>query len=429
LVEGDKAAKLISSDLKKLAQASETDELLYAVSLGNLLLGREEKSREMIRQLAVRYSSSQFAALAVKDYEDQIANFPPGNDGRAEISRLKQEIIRANPASDFARSSSLALARDQRWPLELSEKVAENWIASEPENPQPYFNLALACSVQYRKYDKAVPVIEKAIELLLAGGLRLYGDINGKQSEALLPESYLISADLAFRQKRFSEAIGIIKTAEAFSTDGSFAAHLLEAKILLVMEETAAAEKAFIEAWRRGSQEAEERLKALYREQRGGLEGFDEYLLAATKGKSAASSWKQAAPSIRLTSLDGQRFDLNALGGKIVVINLWFIGCSPCRKEIPKLNELVKEFSGKPVVFLAPSFDSGETLREFLKKTSFDYWIVPDAEAIITGEFNASSFPTHIVINQNGLIEACLTGAGERRPEEVRRLILRLLNK
>ncbi|MEK7833297.1 MAG: TlpA disulfide reductase family protein, partial [Acidobacteriota bacterium] len=139
--------------------------------------------------------------------------------------------------------------------------------------------------------------------------------------------------------------------------------------------------------------------------------------------------WKQIAPLVKLTALDGKRYDLNALTGKVVVINLWFIGCSPCRKEIPRLNELVKEFSGKPVVFLAPSFDSGETLRGFLKTTAFDYQIVPGADQIINGQFNASSFPTHIVIDQNGLIEATLVGASERRPEEVRRLILRLLSK
>lgn len=428
LLEESKAERSINDDIKRLVRLPESAELLYALSFGYLLTGRETQSREAIRRLAANFAASPFAGLAIRDYENLIANFAAGNDGRNEIARLKQEIIGANPASDFARASSMALARDQRWPMELSEKAAETWMAAEPENPQPYFNLALACLNQYQKYDKAVFLIERSIELLLASKLRLHGDINGKQTEAMLPEAYLIRADLAFRQKRFAEAVNIVKTAEAFVRENEFAAYLLEAKILQVMGEKTAAETAFIEAWRRGSQEAEERLKEIYQLREGDLKGFDEYLLSATKGKTANNGWKQAAPSIKLTSLDGQHFDLNALEGKIVVINLWFIGCSPCRKEIPKLNELVKEFSGKPVVFLAPSFDSAETLRDFLKKSVFDYQIVADAEEIIKGVFNAFSFPTHIVINQNGLIEATLVGAGERRPEEVRRLILQLLN-
>lgn len=434
VTDSEKAASIINADLKRLSRPSqnaENAELLYALSYGYLLTGREDKSRELIGQLFKRYPSSTFTGQAIGDYEEQITNLPPGNDGRAEIAKLKLEVIAANPATEFARNASVTIARDGRSPLELLEKVAQLWMAAEPENPQPYFNFALACQTHYQKYDNATPLIEKAIELLLAGKLRLHGDINGKQSEAMLPESYVISADLSFRQQRYAEAISTIRTAQAFARENEFASHLLEAKILQAIGKNDSAEMAFIEAWRRGSQEAEERLKEIYKGRRGNLNGFDEYLLSATKGKNASatlSGWKQAAPSVKLTSLDGKRFDLNALTGKIVVINLWFIGCSPCRKEIPKLNELVKEFSRQPVVFLAPSFDSAETLRDFLKKTAFDYQIVPDAEAIINGQFNASSFPTHIVVDKTGLIEATLVGASERRPEEVRRLILRLLN-
>lgn len=427
-IENEKAGRAINADLKKLSSPGEGNaELLRALSFGYLLMGREDKSRELIRQLIARFPASPFAGLAIGEYEEQM----PNSLLSAEIAKLKLDVIQAAPAAEFSRTALAMLARDGRAPLDVIEKVAELWLKTEPENPQPYFNLALACLTHYQKYEKAAPMIERAIELLLAGKLRLHGDINGKQTEAMLPESYLISADLAFRQQRYADAMTAVKTAQVFAQENEFAAHLLEAKVLQALGKNTLAEAAFVEAWRRGSQEAEERLKDVYRGRRGDLNGFDEYLLKATKDKatiSAGNSWKAAAPALKVTSLDGKRFDLNALQGKVVVLNLWFIGCSPCRKEIPRLNELVKEFSGQPVVFLAPSLDSAESLREFLKQTRFEYHIVPDAEAIITGQFNASAFPTHIVINQTGLIEATLVGASERRPEEVRRLILRLLD-
>ena len=426
LIDAKKAVGEISADVRSLSRKPESAELLYALSFGYLLTGREAESRAAIRRLAASFAASPFAGLAVKDYEDQIANLPPG-DGLAEVAKLKLEIIRANPASDFARSAMQALAADNRAPLELIERIAGYWQKAEPENPLPHFNLAAACLNRYQSYAQVRPSLERAIELLLAGKLRLHGDINGKLSEAMLPEAYRMMADLLFRQQQFGDALATVDSAKAFARENDFGAHLLQAKILQAIGKNAFAETAFIEAWRRGSQEAEERLKEIYKGRRGSLAGFDEYLLAATKDKKNAS-WKQVAPLVKLTTMDGKRYDVNALTGKIVVINLWFVACSPCRKEIPRLNELVKEFSGKPVVFLAPSFDSAETLREFLKKTAFDYQIVPSAETIINNQFNASSFPTHIVIDQNGFVEATLVGASERRPEEVRRLILRLLN-
>ncbi len=426
LIDAKKAAGEINADLRLLTRKTESSELLYALSFGYLLTGREADSREAIRRLAANFVASPFAGLAVKDYEEQALNFPAAD--RSEVARLKLQILRANPASDFARSAMAALAADNRIPLDVIESISGYWQKAEPENPLPNFHLAAACLNRYQSYGQVRPSIERAIELLLAGKLRLHGDINGKQSEAMLPEAYRMNGDLAFRQQRIEEALIAVETAKAFAREQDFGVYLLQAKIQQSIGKNTLAEAAFIEAWRRGSTEAEERLKEIYKGRRGSLVGFDEYLLAATKDKKSSGAWKQIAPAVKLTTLAGKRYDLNALTGKIVVINLWFVGCSPCRKEIPRLNELVKEFSGQPVIFLAPSFDSAETLRGFLKTIPFDYQIVPGAEAIINGQFNASAFPTHIVIDQNGLIEATLVGASERRPEEVRRLILRLLN-
>ena len=88
---------------------------------------------------------------------------------------------------------------------------------------------------------------------------------------------------------------------------------------------------------------------------------------------------------------------------------------------------MVSEFGNKGVVFIAPTPDKPEALREFLKALPFDYNIIPRADAIIE-QFNTVHFPTHVVIDRNGLIESLMIGAGERRPEEVRRALLRMLN-
>src|SRR4051812_43635177 len=64
---------------------------------------------------------------------------------------------------------------------------------------------------------------------------------------------------------------------------------------------------------------------------------------------------KPMAPAFSLTSLEGERFDLAALRGKVVVLNFWFTGCAPCVAEFGKLNGLVNKFKNKEVVFIAPT--------------------------------------------------------------------------
>jgi peroxiredoxin len=431
-LEINKAAGLINSDVKKLSGLrNESAELLYALSYGRLLLGQEDKSRELIRRLFTRFPDSNYLTLAISDYESEIANSGIATDGLAEVNRIKHEVLRNYPETEFARHASTAMAKDQRAPLGVIETITRRWMKAEPENPQPYFNLAQAYKNQYQQYDRATPLIEKAISLLLAGQLHLYGDINGRQTTAMLAEAYLTNADLEFRQNRGQQAISAVKVAVSLEQEPAFAAHLLEAKIWLSLAQEAKAETAFIEAWRKGSPEAEERLKARYKTRHGGLQGFDEYLLkqGSKNGAHGADAMsKRPSPQFKGASLDGRAFDLDKLQGKVVVLNLWFVACGPCRKEIPKLNQLVAEFRDKNVVFLAPSLDSADTLRNFLKTTPFDYQIIPNAEEIVVGKFNATSFPTHIVIDRDGQIEQMLVGGGERRPEEVRRTLLRLLN-
>jgi|GEM_PF-610723 len=430
LIESDGAAGLIKNDVTKLGRASgETAELLSALSFGRLMLGSEEKSLELIRKLVGKYPDDLYTALAISDYERLVVERNLPGAGIGEISKLKREIIKRNPQTEFARNAAIAMAEDQKAPLDLIETICGRWMEAEPENPQPWFTLALAYQNQYQKPERAAQLIEKAIEFLRGGKLRLFGDINGRQSRRMAYLAHVIKGEIASRQAKNDGALAAVAVAETLASKTDWQAHLLEARIWRAMGKEDRAEAAFIEAWRRGSQEAEDRLKAAYTEKRGNLQGYDEYLLGKGRGENnSGSSFKLPAPEFRGVSLDGKTFDSKSLQGKIVVVNLWFIACGPCRKEIPKLNEVVREFRGKDVVFIAPTPDKPEPLREFLKTLPFDYNIIPGADRIIE-QFNAVHFPTHVVIDRNGQIESMMIGAGERRPEEVRRVILLIMGQ
>ena len=430
LIESDGAAGLIKNDVGKLSRMGvETAELLSALSFGRLMLGGEDKSLELIRKLVAKYPDDLYAAQAISDYEKLVLERNLPGIGIAEIAKLKRDVIQRSPQTEFARNAAVSMAEDQKAPLELIETICDKWMKAEPENPQPWYTLALAYQNQYQKPDRAAQLIDKAIELLRSGKLRLFGDINGRQSGRMAYNAHVIKGEIAFRQAKNDLALAAAAVAEKLASDSEWQAHLLEARIWRAMSKEDRAEAAFIEAWRRGSREAEDRLKAAYKEKRGDLKGFDEYLLGKSRGeKNSGSTFMLPAPEFKGVSLEGKALDTKSLRGKIIVVNLWFIACGPCRKEIPKLNELVREFRSKDVIFIAPTPDRPEALREFMKTLPFEYDIIPEAEKIIES-FNAVHFPTHIVIDPNGQIESLMLGAGERRPEEVRRAILRIMGK
>src|SRR5262245_59252632 len=429
LVESDGGAGLIKNDVGKLSRESgATAEMLSALSYGRLMLGSEEKSLELIRRLAWKYPDDLYTAQAIGDYERLVVERNLPGAGTAEIAKLKREVIGRNPQTEFARKAAVAMAEDQKAPLDLIETICERWMKDEPENPRPWYTLALAYQNQYQKPGRAAQLIEKAIDWLRGARLRLFGDINGRQSGRMAYLAHVIKGEIAFRLAKNDLALSAVAVAETLASETDWQAHLLEARLWRAMGKEDRAEAAFIVAWRRGSREAEDRLKAAYKERQGGLQGFDEYLLGKGRGeKNSDTSFNLPAPEFRGDSLDGKTFDSKSLQGKIIVVNLWFIACGPCRKEIPKLNEMVREFRGKDVVFIAPTPDKPEPLRDFLKALPFDYNIIPEADRIIE-QFNAVHFPTHVVIDRDGQIDTLMIGAGERRPEEVRRALLRMLN-
>src|SRR5215213_2223246 len=101
-----------------------------------------------------------------------------------------------------------------------------------------------------------------------------------------------------------------------------------------------------------------------------------------------ATETRTVAPAFNVTSLDGKKFELASLRGKVVVLNFWFTGCPPCLSEIPKLNRLVDEFKEKDVVFIAPTWDNVVALQTFLKDHPFKYEVIPNAAKMIINSYN-----------------------------------------
>ena len=99
--------------------------------------------------------------------------------------------------------------------------------------------------------------------------------------------------------------------------------------------------------------------------------------------------------------IDGNKISLKSLKGKIVVLNFWFTQCRPCIIEMPKLNELVKKY--KDVVFISITFDKKDVVKKFLSNREFNYSHITDNETILS-DYNVSTFPTHIIIDQKGEI-------------------------
>lgn len=109
------------------------------------------------------------------------------------------------------------------------------------------------------------------------------------------------------------------------------------------------------------------------------------------------------APAVNFTTIDGKFISPAELRGKVVVLNLWFIGCPACLGQEPGLNALKNKFAGTDAVFIAATEDSAKDVAAYLRKNPFGYLQAADAKASMA-PFGPTIFPRNIVIGRDGRI-------------------------
>lgn len=131
------------------------------------------------------------------------------------------------------------------------------------------------------------------------------------------------------------------------------------------------------------------------------------------------------APGFVLESLDGQRFDLDELRGRPVVLNFWSTWCAPCIQEHPTFVA-ASRFYGEDVRFLGVIYqDDNASIERFQAqygawgpslvdpggKTAIAYGVygppetfIIDAQGVIVDKVIGAIRPDHLKSTLDGLL-------------------------
>jgi len=124
------------------------------------------------------------------------------------------------------------------------------------------------------------------------------------------------------------------------------------------------------------------------------------------------------APDFQLQTPDGQDISLSNLRGKPVLINFWATRCPPCIYEMPFLQQVYEEWSGKGLVVLAiNSEDSASKISEFMQSNNFSFTALLDPGGSIALKYGIRYIPTTFLINKDGIIQGIKTGPFQSKEE------------
>jgi len=98
---------------------------------------------------------------------------------------------------------------------------------------------------------------------------------------------------------------------------------------------------------------------------------------------------------------------LSELRGKVVLVNLWATWCPPCRKELPEIDKLQKEYAGSGLVVVTLSDEERGRLLKFAAEHPMSTLNVYTQQL---GWLNVGGRPLSMIIDRQGVVRDCVIG-------------------
>lgn len=151
----------------------------------------------------------------------------------------------------------------------------------------------------------------------------------------------------------------------------------------------------------------------------------------ATAGALAGGAeWPESATKALLeyefTTLDGERLTVSDLHGEVVIVNFWASWCAPCRRELPRLQELdghMRDLGGRVV---AVSVDEKRRkVEEFVDREGLSLLVVHDGPDGVAKDIELPSLPFTLVVSRTGEV----VYASDRSDDETLRALDQLVTR
>jgi peroxiredoxin len=135
---------------------------------------------------------------------------------------------------------------------------------------------------------------------------------------------------------------------------------------------------------------------------------------ASSQQKVKPESDKQVVGDFTLRDLKGHKVSFRDFGDKVVLLSFWATWCSPCRTELPLLQEIWERHRGNGFELVSICVDPADTeneVRQMVHRYRYRFPVLMDRETEVINRFNPTmDLPYSMLIDQDGRIASVHQG-------------------
>jgi thiol-disulfide isomerase/thioredoxin len=130
--------------------------------------------------------------------------------------------------------------------------------------------------------------------------------------------------------------------------------------------------------------------------------------LSAQEGQPAPLVPPPDSSDLKLRGADGKTYDVGEMRGQVVLVSFGATWCAPCKEELKALEQLKKEYQGKPVRFIWISIESEEDvsdggLRDYARGLKLSFPVLRDPDRTVFARYSPRlRMPTVLFFGRDG---------------------------